>query len=301
MKDNGFRGLLVDDSEKSRVILTGIPYDKNASIGKGASEAPSRIRELSRYFPPLTMDGADISACKIFDRGDIVCEEEDCSTYFRRIEEEVSSTLRSDKLNLFIGGDHSVAIPLEKAFLEFARKHGKKAGIIHIDAHPDICDVYEGSSLSHACPIRRAIDHGYEKSKLLLIGMRGYELQETAYFWQNPEIEVYPSSFILKNGVEAVLQRIEEKFDDGDWIYLSYDIDVNDPCFAPGTGTPEPFGLHSLDVLKIIRHIFRKQNVVAMDLVEIAPPLDKNDLTTWLGLKTLYEIFEILIDGRSQR
>lgn len=68
MKDNGFRGLLVDDSEKSRVILTGIPYDKNASIGKGASEAPSRIRELSRYFPPLTMDGADISACKIFDR-----------------------------------------------------------------------------------------------------------------------------------------------------------------------------------------------------------------------------------------
>lgn len=69
----------------------------------------------------------------------------------------------------------------------------------------------------------------------------------------------------------------------------------------PERERPEPFGLHSLDVLKIIRHIFRKQNVVAMDLVEIAPPLDKNDLTTWLGLKTLYEIFEILIDGRSQR
>lgn len=301
MKDREFRGLLVDNVEKCKIILTGIPYDGNASIGKGAAEAPARIRELSRFFPPLTMDGEDISACKIFDRGDLVCEDEDCPTYFRRIEEQVSSTLRNDKLNLFIGGDHSVAIPLEKAFLDFAKKQGKKAGIIHIDAHPDICDVYEESRLSHACPIRRAIDNGFDKTKLLLIGMRGYELQETEYFKQNAEIEVYPSSYIIANGIKPILKRIEEKFDEEDLIYLSYDIDVNDPCFAPGTGTPEPFGLNSLDVLNMIRHIFRKRKVIAMDMVEIAPPLDSNDLTTWLGLKTLYEIFKILIDRGNER
>lgn len=290
----GFRGLLTQNEEECKVIITGLPYDKNASVGKGASLAPDRLRELSIHLPPLTKDGDDISSCKILDLGNVVCETEDCEAYFERVEQHVRKILRTNKFNLFIGGDHSVAIPLQRAFLDEAKRRNKKAAIIHIDAHPDICDVYEGSKLSHACPIRRAIDTGYEKKDILLIGMRGFELQETEYFKANPEIEIFSSSFIHKYGIEKLLKRIKEKFNEEYLIYLSYDIDANDPSFAPGTGTPEPFGLHSLDVLNIILYIVRELNVLAMDLVEIAPPLDCNDITSWLGLKTLYEIFNII-------
>lgn len=291
----GFRDLLIENIEESKVILTGIPFDKNASVGKGASLAPKRLRELSKHLPPLTKDGQDISSCKIFDAGDIIPKEEACEEYFKRIEQQVSKTLSLNKFNLFIGGDHSVAIPLQRAFLKEARRQKKKAGIIHIDAHPDICDVYEGSPYSHACPIRRAIDEGFDKKDILLLGMRGFELQEVKYFEKNPEIEVYFSTYINQKGISSILQRIKEKFDENYVIYLSYDIDANDPCFAPGTGTPEPFGLQSKDVLDLILSIFRTVNVLAMDLVEIAPPLDCNDITSWLGLKTLYEIFNIII------
>ncbi|MDE7264559.1 MAG: agmatinase [Anaeroplasmataceae bacterium] len=289
-----FRDLLTDSIEESRVILTGIPYDGNASVGKGASLAPKRLRELSKHLPPLTKDGSDISSCKIFDMGDISYKGEACEEYFKRIEQSACTTLSLNKFNLFIGGDHSVAIPLQKAFLKEAKRQHKKAGIIHIDAHPDICDVYEGSPYSHACPIRRAIDEGFNKSDILLIGMRGFELQEIKYFEQNKEIEVFSSSNINLMGIDPILKRIKEKFNEDYLIYLSYDIDANDPCFAPGTGTPEPFGLHSADVLNIILSIFSNVNVLAMDLVEIAPPLDCNDITSWLGLKTLYEIFNII-------
>ncbi len=292
--DESFRGLLTKDIHKSKVILTGIPFDNNASVGKGAAFAPQRLRELSSHLPPLTRAGEDISSCKIYDSGDICYQNEGYEAYFAKIEKQVQPYLALDKLNLFIGGDHSIAIPLQKAFLKEAKRRNKKAGIIHIDAHPDICDIYENNKYSHACPIKRAIDEGFDKKDIVLIGMRGFELQEVKYFKDHPELDVYSSSFIQENGIEPVVEKIKEKFTDEYMIYLSYDIDVNDPAYAPGTGTPEAFGLNSLDVLHILEHIFKICNVSAMDLVEIAPPLDCNDITSWLGLKTVYELFHIL-------
>ena len=291
---SSFRGLLTEDIKLSKVTLTGIPFDKNASVGKGASLAPQKLRELSQHLPPLTRNGEDISSCKIYDTGDILYQNESYEEYFNKIENQVKEYLSLQQMNLFIGGDHSIAIPLQKAFLAEAKRRNKKAAIIHIDAHPDICDIYEDNKYSHACPIRRAIDNGFHKEDIVLSGMRGFELQEIKYFKENPEIDVFYSSFIQKKGIIPVIDKIKEKFNDDYLIYLSYDIDANDPAYAPGTGTPEPFGLNTLDVLNIIKFIFRNCNVKAMDLVEIAPPLDCNDITSWLGLKTLYEIFNII-------
>ena len=90
-----------------------------------------------------------------------------------------------------------------------------------------------------------------------------------------------------------MLQEIKNKIDDNGLVYLSYDIDANDPSFAPGTGTPEAFGLNSLTTLKIITNLFKNLPIQAMDLVEISPLLDINDITSWLGLKTMYEIFAL--------
>lgn len=296
MYKDEFRGLLTDDLNEAKILLSGVPLDANASIGKGASLAPDRLRYLSQFFPPLTMDGDDISKCKIYDFGDIEYKEGmDIEDYFSLVQKTISSHLDFSKLNLFFGGDHSVAIPLQRSVFDLAKKLNKKIAIIHIDAHPDICDIYEDSKYSHACPIRRAIEYGYDTKDISLIGIRGFELQEVEYFKLHPEIDVFKASQINKDGTYKIIEHLKEKYKDY-LIYLSYDVDANDPCYAPGTGTPEPFGVDSKDIIAIIKSIFKNLNVVAFDLVEIAPPLDSNDITSWLGLKSLYEVFkEILL------
>lgn len=293
--ENYFRGLKTQNIEEARVILTGVPYDKNASIGKGASLAPQTIRTLSAFFPPLSMDGDLVSECKLYDRGDVLPNDDDTITYFKRVEESLKEALETNKFNLVLGGDHSIAIASEKAFYDYAKKMGKIPAIIHLDAHPDICDIYEGKKYSHACPIRRAIEAGYKTEDIVLVGIRGFEQQEVEYFALHPEIKMFKSSWIKENGIKPIIEFLKSKFDNRYLVYLSYDIDCNDPCFAPGTGTPESFGVDSYELLNLIRFIIAKMPVQMMDIVEIAPPLDVNDVTTWLGLKTMYEIFKELI------
>lgn len=295
MEDEFFRGLLTKNIDDCKVILTGIPFDKNASIGKGASEEPKVMRELSCSFPPLTKDGYIIKDYKIFDNGDIVQKEkESVEKYFARIQKQASKIFEYNKLPLFIGGDHSVAIATERAFYDYCKSINKKPAIIHIDAHPDICEEYEGSKYSHACPNRRSIEYGYNPSDIVMIGIRGFEEQEVIYFNEHPELKVFTATELNEKGIKNLLKTLKQKFGKDYLVYLSYDIDANDPSFAPGTGTPEAFGLQSRTTLEIVQYIFNNLNVGAMDLVEISPLIDVNNVTTWLGLKTLYEIFYIL-------
>ena len=106
----------------------------------------------------------------------------------------------------------------------------------------------------------------------------------------------FSSSYHYEPLYKRMLDEIISKYQDEKYvIYLSYDIDANDPSYAPGTGTPEAFGLNSFDLMEFIKSLFVNLNIKAMDMVEISPSLDINDITSWLGLKTLYEIFEIII------
>lgn len=288
-----FRDLMTDNKDIADLLLLGIPFDKNASVGIGASKAPDTLRKLSYFLPAATKDGKDISSFKIYDEGNITYNNESCEEYFSLVKEKATSMLNTNKFVWFVGGDHSVAIPTEQAFYDYAKKMNKTPYIIHIDAHPDICDIYEDSKFSHACPNRRALDYGYKDENIIMIGIRGYEIQEIEFFKKHPNIKVYTASYINENGIDNMLHEITNKIDDNSLVYLSYDIDANDPSFAPGTGTPEAFGLNSLTLLKILTYLIKKLPIQAMDLVEISPLLDINDITSWLGLKTMYEIFAL--------
>lgn len=291
MMNNKFRDLIVDNIEQAKIILVGLPFDEGCSCGKGASLAPDVIRKLSGFLPPLTMDGNLIKDAKIFDYGDII----PASNYFEKIKNQISPLFATNKFLLSIGGDHSVSIPLQESFYQYWSKQNKVPVIIHIDAHPDICGEYDGSENSHACTNRRAIDHGYLTEHINLIGIRGFEEQEVEYFTEHPEILVYKASTINKIGYEVLLKTLILKYQDPKYvIYLSYDIDANDPSFAPGTGTPEAFGLDSYQLMLFIKQLFVNLSIKAMDIVEVSPPLDNNDITSWLALKTIYEILEIL-------
>ena len=291
-----FRDLMVDDITKSNVIICGVPFDGNASVGKGASLAPDTLRELSYDLPALDRNGNLLSNTFIYDQGNFDASD------FNKLSEEIYSKIISydDKFQIVLGGDHSIAIASEKAFYKKALEENKEPVIIHIDAHPDICDEYHGSKYSHACPIKRALDLGFKDENITLIGVRGFEAQEIETFKKHPLLDVYKASDVNKLGIEALLLILCSKYKNSKYkIYLSYDIDANDPSYAPGTGTPEAFGLKSIDILDLICGLISNLNVTTMDLVEIAPPLDVNNITSWLGLKTLYEVFHILEEKKN--
>ena len=295
MNKNTFRDIQKTDAKNANIIFTGIPFDDNASLGKGASFAPALMRTSSGNIPGVTRDAKLLTKVRLFDNGDLCrATDETIPAFFNRVEKEVTPLFNKDKLNVFIGGDHSVNIPLFKAFLNFTKAVGKIPVLIHIDAHPDMMDNYIGNHLSHATPARRALDNGLKQENLVFIGLRGFEVEEVNYFKENPAITVYLASEVRKIGVNAVIESVISRFKDDKYaIYVSYDIDANDPAYAPGTGTPEAFGLKSSETLRLTSSFVALKNTYAIDFVEISPPLDINDITSWLALKTLYELFYI--------
>lgn len=280
-----FRGLLVNNIDDCDAILTGIPFDKNASIGSGAKEAPDTIRELSAMIPPTSMNGYLIDSYKMFDNGNIASED------FKVIQEEVLNILNKNKFSIFIGGDHSIAIATERAFFDYAKKLNKEPVIIHIDAHPDICNEYLNNKYSHATPNKRSLDYGYKDENMTLIGVRGFEPQETKFLAEHPLIDVFKASDAIALGSNGLVNYLVNKYSNEKYmIYLSYDIDANDPAYAPGTGTPEPFGLNNMLVIEIIIGLIKNLNVGAFDIVEVSPKLDCNNITSYLAIKSLYEV-----------
>lgn len=286
-----WRDLKVNKLEDSKIIIASVAYDKSASVGLGASLAPDKLRELSYHLPAATKDGYSISDAKIYDLGDIGHNNSGLGNVYK----SALDIFNYKKFPIFLGGDHSISIPLQKAFYEYAKSLGKTPAIIHIDAHPDFCDEYDGSKYSHACTNFRAYEEGYNLEDIVLIGIRGFEQQEIDLFSKHPELKIYTSKNINEDKMD-VLKDLINKFDDKYLIYLSFDIDAIDPAFTPGTGTPETFGLMPIYVNNLITGIIGNLPVGAWDIVEISPPLDINDITSWTALKIMYEAFHTIIN-----
>lgn len=280
-----WRELQAQKLEEADCIVFGIPFDENCSCGRGASEAPDVIRELSKYLPPVTEDGYIINK-RIFDYGNIT-KNSDVEKYFDLLCEEEGKLLKSNKFVIAIGGDHSVSIPLRKAFAK--ANSGKKIGLIHFDAHADFCDIYDDSKLSHASVNARSIEDGFSEESIMLVGIRSFEIQELKYFESHPKTVVLRSSELFEKKYKEIANEIKKHFKGYDAIYLSLDIDVLDPSIAPGTGTPETGGLNSRMLLEIIKNIMVELPIKAMDIVEVAPPRDINDITSWTALKIMLE------------
>ena len=281
-----FRDLLADDILDSDVIIKGFAYDKGCSVGKGARYAPRVICDLSRHLPAVTKDGTILDKLKVFQSNIITPKD------LGMIYEESKEVLNYGKFTFFLGGDHSVAIATEAAFFDYAKSLGKMPKIIHFDAHPDFCDFYNGSNLSHACVNARAIDKGYKYSDIVLVGMRGLEKPEIELFKKQSELIVLYTKDLLELKPMEACDKILKNITPLDLVYVSFDIDIFDPSFAPGTGTPEGFGMDTHYIISVLKEIFERVNVHAMDIVEVSPKLDqKNNITSWLSLKMMYEVF----------
>ncbi|SET27791.1 agmatinase [Natronincola peptidivorans] len=280
--------LYTDDFSKADVVILGIPFDSAVSNRKGAAEAPDKIRELSRILPPVTEEALILKDLKVYDDDNVEITL-DWQEYFKEVEEKAANLIKSGKFCIFIGGDHAVTIPLETAFAKVNK--GEKIGIIHFDSHPDIIDTYDGHPWSHACTQRRALElDAIQPEGLTFIGLRSYMEEEVKFFEKHPEITIIGAREVYKKGIDYVINTVKEKYKDYTKIYITLDIDVLDPAFAPGTGTPEAGGLSTRELIELVRDMILSLPVEAMDIVEVAPPLDSSDITSWAALKTIYEV-----------
>lgn len=280
-----------DNKEEARVCIMGIPFDNAVSNKKGAAEAPETLRSLSVELSDVAEDFIPIKEDVLYDIGDI-SPELNWERYFETLKNESFQLMQTGNFCLFLGGDHSVTIPLHKAFGQYQREQKKdaKIGIIHFDAHYDLCEEYDGHPWSHACTEARALDDVISGEDLFFVGVRVAELQELQVIEKYPGITTVGASEVESQGVEAVFAKMKEHFKDYDALYFTLDIDVLDPAFAPGTGTPVSGGLTSRQLIELVKLMLKELPIKAMDIVEVAPPLDVNDITSWAALRIIHEV-----------
>ena len=198
---------------------------------------------------------------------------------------------------IILGGDHSISIPVFQA--QCQRYNGQRLGVLWVDAHPDLCDMFTGSKLSHACVLRRALEFGIEPQEVCLVGVRSWEDQEIDLI-ETGGLNVYTAANVAERGMRSVASSVYSKLSDCDAVHISLDIDCLDPAFAPGTGIPDSGGLTSREVLTLIKSL-RGLPLVGLDVVEVSPPIDPSEATVFAALKIIMEFVAVFARGKKSR
>ena len=188
---------------------------------------------------------------------------------------------------IFLGGDHSISYSITKSFLDYCINERKKPYLIIFDAHPDCMEAARKDTPTHEDWLRSLIDSGFPATNILLIGVRNSDESEIEFLKKN-KIKIITINQLLED-LPDICDAITE-FSKGNDLYVSLDIDVIDPAFAPATGYIEPGGLTSQQFIYLIQRINKIKNLRAVDIVEINPSLDKTSLTVKLGAKILSEL-----------
>lgn len=275
---------LTSDDPGAEIGVLGVPFDGAVGFRRGAAFAPAKLRELTPRLAPCAEEGQPL-ILRVRDYGDVP-EDLEWSRYFEDVERRAAEPLRHP-LALFLGGDHSVTIPLMRAF---AGHMDTPFGVLQFDSHPDLFDTYEGHRWSHACAARRAVElPGLDPAHLVFVGLRSICPAEWDFLQAHPEVCYYTARQCHQRGIETVAEEVVGRLKGLPAVYATLDIDGLDPAYAPGTGTPEGGGLSTRDLLELVRVIFQRLPVKAFDVVEVAPPLDQTDITSFAALKIIYE------------
>ncbi|MFC5732704.1 agmatinase [Cytobacillus gottheilii] len=265
--------------EESEAVLYGMPMDWTVSYRPGSRFGPARIREVSigleEYSAYLDRELEEV---KYFDAGDIPLPFGNPQKSIEMIEEYVDGLLKDGKFPLGIGGEHLVSWPVIKAMY----KKYPDLAIIHMDAHTDLRDDYEGEPLSHSTPIKKAAQL-IGPQNVYSFGIRSGMKEE--FQWAK-EAGMHISKFEVLEPLKEILPKLA-----GRPVYVTIDIDVLDPAHAPGTGTVDAGGITSRELLASIHEIARSEvNVVGADLVEVAPIYDHSEQTANTASKLLREM-----------
>ena len=266
------------------VGILGVPWDNAASYRRGAADAPATLRRCISCADAFSEEGVPLTL-SLCDYGDVP-RDLNWSRYFATVTDCAQAAL-AHPFTLFLGGDHSVSIPLMQAMSE---RVTAPFGVLHIDAHADLEESYEGTRWSHACTARRALELPNVRSDgYVFVGLRAPIDEDIHFLGAHPEIQVHAMRAIIQRGIPAVAADVIARLSRFSQVYVTWDVDALDPAYAPGTGTPNAGGLTTRELLAFFRAVVPALPIRALDIVEIAPPLDHADMTTWAAIKMILE------------
>jgi len=278
--------------EEVDLAIVGVPFDTGVTYRVGGRFGPNAVRAASvmlrPYNPNLDVSPFEILSC--VDYGDVAIVPGYTERSYAAIEAAVAPIVEAGVIPLLIGGDHACTLP----HLRATRSRGPVA-VIDFDSHTDAWDSYFGERHNHGTWMRRAIEEGLvDVGRSIEVGLRGplYEAGDWTTLRSELGLEYLTTEEVLGLGADSVAAAIRERVGDGP-AFVSFDIDVVDPAFAPGTGTPEPGGLSAHDALAIVRRL-RGIDFVGFDVVEVIPAYDPAGQTAFLAANLAYEMLSLV-------
>lgn len=276
-------GLAGGSPEASDVVVAGITYDGSAVYRKGAALAPQRIRSLSAAIPPVTEEGRLLTGLRVADIGDLE-PGTDIEAGWSTVADRLTRIPPSAFLTV-IGGDHCTFISTLAAQV---KRHPGLA-VLWVDAHPDLCDFSRGGRWTCGCALRRALDvSGLDPAQVVIAAGRDYDPEELEFIAAH-RILLVPAHELAREPDRAA-GKIAERLA-GQKVHVSFDIDALDPAFAPGTEIPSAGGLSTRQALDLLATASAPATLVGLDIVEVSPPFDSGDITTFAALKLIFEVW----------
>ncbi len=272
--------------------VVGVPWDGATSYRTGQRMAPDAIRRVSVTLRPynLALDVGIFEQCSGVDYGDVAVVPGYIEETYARIETELIPLVEAGVIPVMMGGDHSITLPELRAI---AKIHGPVA-LVHFDSHTDTNDQYFGKPYYHGSPFRRAVEENIllpENS--IQVGMRGSVYSKDAYHdSMSLGFQVVTMADIRQMGLETLIESIRSRVGRAK-VFITFDIDVVDPAFAPGTGTPEVGGFTSAEAIGLIQGL-KGLNFVGFDVVEVLPDYDPADITALMAANIVYEFLSLI-------
>lgn len=289
------------DEWQPHVAIVGAPYDNSTTNRPGARFGPRAIRSQAYEPGSYHLDfGIEIfDWLEVVDFGDAHCPHGQTDLSLANIKTRVSEVARRGIVPLVLGGDHSITWPAATAVADVFG-HGR-VGMVHFDAHADTAISCDGNLASHGTPMRHLIESGaIPGPNFVQVGLRGYWPPADVFAWMKDQgMRWHTMDEIWTRGFQAVMaDAVAEALQAADHLYISIDVDSLDPSMAPGTGTPEPGGLLSSDLLRMVRTLCLEHHVVGIDIVEVAPAYDVSELTVNVAHRLAFECLAGLAERR---
>jgi len=279
------------------VAIVGAPTDDLVSDRPGTRYGPRAIRSASCPPGPHLEVGVDaLEALKVVDFGDAPVLPADAARSHDAIEATVAQVVEAGAIPVILGGDHSISEPDVRAV---ATRRGP-VGLIHFDTHTDTATEVFGVSFSHGTPMYKLVEQGHvDPARYVQIGLRGYWPGEKEFAWQRERgITSFFMHDVRDRGIKAVVGDALERVGAGP-VFVTVDIDVLDPAFAPGTGTPEPGGMTAGELLWACREVTANVGLVGADIVEVSPPYDgPGQITALLAANLAFELVSVFALNR---
>jgi agmatinase len=275
-------------SHRAGAAIYGIPFDATSVSRSGANYGPRGIREVSCQFLPYnaSFDFDLLSALNPVDCGDAQIVLANAQRTFENAQADIAEIIAAGALPVTFGGDHSITIPAVRA----VRSQFEDPGLILLDTHLDTAQDVGGEELNHCCPITRAVDAGFDPSKIVLVGISGWMNPRTELeYCRERGITIIWLDQIWEHGTAWAVQRAREvSRAAADGVYLSFDIDSLDAAYASATCCPTPSGLTGREAIEIVRGVSRG-GLIGVDVVEVAPSLEPTPATALMACRIALE------------